>query len=73
MPGQRHPRKNKQHNITQGRFAKIADRPFLMRHFVWEEKMMEMRTKATRTDMKGARTRTLNPLVLILRAHFYTG
>ena len=34
---------------------------------------MKIRTKSTGTDKKGVCWSTLNPLVIILRAHFYTG
>ena len=69
MPGQRHPRKNKQHNVTQGRFAEIADRPFSVANFMRYIFM----TDKERMDRIHAQKSVLNPLVIILRAHFYTG
>ena len=69
MPGQRHPRKNKQHNIIRGGLQRLQTSLF-QSHFFRSYIFM---TDKERMDRIHARKSVLNPLVIILRAHFYTG
>ena len=64
MPGQRHPQKNEQHNTIQGGLQRLQTVLFHEVLFVTDKERM---------DRMHSRKSILNPLVIILRAHFYTG